>query len=40
MAASHVVVHVSLDKPHTRLQSGVSKPKKFTDGICLFLLYW
>jgi histone deacetylase 1/2 len=23
---------VPLDRPHTRLQSGVSKPKKFTDG--------
>jgi hypothetical protein len=23
---------IPLDRPHTRLQSGVSKPKKFTDG--------
>jgi histone deacetylase 1/2 len=28
----HAVVPVSLDRPRTRLQSGVSKPKKFTAG--------
>jgi uncharacterized protein YcnI len=29
---SVVVPTIVSDRPHTRLQSGVSKPKKFTDG--------
>jgi hypothetical protein len=33
MAGQSMVVPTSLpDRPRTRLQSGVSKPKKFTDG--------
>jgi hypothetical protein len=33
MISSPVAVPVPpVERPHTRLQSGVSKPKKFTDG--------
>jgi histone deacetylase 1/2 len=32
VAPANVAAHVIPDRPRTRLQSGVSKPKKFTDG--------
>jgi hypothetical protein len=32
VAPANVAVSVLPDRPRTRLQNGVSKPKKFTDG--------
>jgi histone deacetylase 1/2 len=39
VAAPRVVILVSLDRPRTRLQSGVSKLKKFTDGIIRYAYF-